>query len=249
MIYVAVISLLVLILLIFGFSKIFGKDMLEEDVKENLCQNSIAMRQNIPDVPRIFDLDRKKIAEDYSIECDTRVVNINSEDIEMTKNKISEEMIKAWTLFGAGSTFLFPTYNQFKGSDCLIYSRIHFDESVKDFYDGKLSLIELFENEDLGYLTLNGYNKFFNSEHLGSNFLVEENSLTFPKEIDVNNGDLLIGISSTVINDDIGENVLFFFQVGQEDYITQLKKDFSFSFGDKTLTRPFCEMIEGNFIS
>ena len=110
----------------------------EEDISMETCRQSIILRASMPEK----DLASMMIAYTVSskdwmpLKCKTEVVNINYKDVKKARTAFDNALLDCWSLVGNGDFKIFPVSAgdwNFK-SHCIVCSRIHIDEKVKQYY-------------------------------------------------------------------------------------------------------------------
>ena len=203
---------LILGLLVLAIAFGFITSNIGNDANTELCRQSVIVRGSIPEV-KVANLNIVNLKEKYPLNCETGVLKIDYEDKEKATKEIMDAMAECWYMFGNGqydflSNYKFrPKFNS--ESLCSVCTRVHFDESVKDFYIS--NPINIKEGLDLelkngisykNYLVMNVsgviQNYYIAEDSISGDVLEgkfvsgDKSSKTLPEFVNVSKGDFFI---------------------------------------------------------
>jgi hypothetical protein len=256
--YYIIISL-ILGLLVLGLCLyyIFHEYFSSEEVNLESCRQSIILRNSVPDLDLWATTIQFK--DKYPLKCRNEVINIDYKDTAKAEKTIADAFVSCWYLMGNGNYGIFPAATFSIGTSCMICSRIHIDGSpdIQRFYtDNPLSIKRALANNFDGksyfdYLQHSGNDTAFhffdhwatgapgdegfnitdfkNNIYLGK-ILGNWRYYILPDQIDVNQGDLFLMISSAVLGkDEATTNSLLFFQDNGGESINQIATKTTFT--------------------
>jgi len=233
--YYIIISLILgLILVAIVLYFLFHEYFTSEDINWQTCKQSILVRAGLPEEDLVNMISTKG---GFDLKCRTQVIDIDYKDKEKFEKEIAEALASSWNLVGKGTYRIFPTAKPFgKGSPCMVFYRIHIDDSVKDFYTGEN---EISYKNALNYKMDNGvsYGDYINDpvtpgfkyfKGWKENFDIHYNwyatsppdkftdandaGFYFPEKHDINAGDLFIIFAQPIRSEKVVHPYLFFLQ-------------------------------------
>lgn len=139
--YYIIISL-ILGLMILGMSLyfIFQEYFTEEDINYETCRQSIVLRASIPEA-EWEDFELSSFKNNFPLKCKNEITFISADDpLEEVNQIVMAARDSCWSLVGEGEWTIFPMEFFEGSSQCIICSRINFDEESKNkysqFYNG-----------------------------------------------------------------------------------------------------------------
>ncbi len=203
--------LILVIVLYFFFQEFFN----EEEISWETCRQSIVIRNSVSiSSTSLFNTFLEASKDITPLKCKTEVVNIQHDEDARLEGKLADkvmkqianELVKCNYLFGEGQYKIFPVNFLEERYDCVICTRIHFDNELKN----NINILPLWEylvthDKDGKLLRKEEYNTKSYAKYLeiGGNMP----SLLLPGlknlnegygsrgYVDLSKGDLLIGMS------------------------------------------------------
>jgi len=122
-----------LIVLSISIYFLFFEYFTSEELDWQECRQSIVLRSNSPDLPKL-GTDMKGL---FPLKCKTEVVTLDSANHEEIYAKISKAVASGWYMFGRGK-FDFVHKDLYKDkSFCVVFARFHYTpKATEEFYEG-----------------------------------------------------------------------------------------------------------------
>ena len=132
--YIIMALILGLIIISISIYFLFYEYFSEEDISMETCRQSIILRASMPQKDLALWTFSSK--DWMPLKCKTEVVNINYKDVKKARTAFNNALLDCWSLVGNGDFKIFPVKSGEWGfkSHCIVCSRIHIDEKVKQYY-------------------------------------------------------------------------------------------------------------------
>lgn len=171
--------ILALIVMSIGLYWIFQEYFNDDDVNEEICKESIILRNTIPDV-EVSGLTLMDLKEKYPLKCKSQRIQIDYNDTERATNEILTKMAECWNLWGKGEYDIFSKKNFDAYSTCCVCAYFEFREDTKQYYsENPINIKDSMDNELESEIT---YKQYLTNK--GQNPLILNN--LYWNEFDVN---------------------------------------------------------------
>lgn len=214
-----------IMVLVIGFSWIFGESFSEDSIDWEACRQSLIARSVMPEADLAVAVFSSK--EILPLKCGTKVVNIDYEDLERAEKEIAETVSSCWYMIGRGDYKIFPSMSSLtreSATPCMVCARIHIGSDVKEYYSEEETMINIergingqlegYDTTIWDYLNpargVSAFLYFKGWEEEGFNIsriydvsrildvAVDTEVFSFPKYLDPDRGDLFIAYAEPV---------------------------------------------------
>ena len=115
----------------------------EANIDWEQCRQSLVARNLLPekDLAVIVALSKSFLP----LECTTKVIEIDYEDVERAEKEIAETISSCWYMYGRGDYKIFPGRQALTNAEtpCMVCARVHLNSDVKEYYSGEDTTIDI----------------------------------------------------------------------------------------------------------